>query len=132
MMVVSYRGCLIKIIAFLLMVGFAVFLSGCATPVAYTTKPMTEYDQHTSYAVEDFDGGFAITVYYSRYQFIPESDAVDMAAQSQLLALAYEIAESRDREIRRINEQTIKKSMGRNGVSGITSWSGTVKAFYAD
>ncbi|MBG80206.1 MAG: hypothetical protein CMJ39_05795 [Phycisphaerae bacterium] len=121
-----------KSIAVILLVGFAASLGSCATPVAYTTSPMTEYDQHTSYAVEDFDGGFTITVYYSRYQFIPESDAVNMAAESQLLALAYEIAASRDREIRQINEQTIKKSMGRNGVSGITSWSGTVKAYYKD
>ena len=93
---------------------------------------MTKLDQHTEYAVDEFDGGFSLTIYYSRYQFIPESDAVDAAAETQLTSLAYEIADRRNKKIQPINEQRIRKSMGRNGVSGITSWSGTVKVFYQD
>ena len=105
---------------------------GCATPVAYTTQPMTRLDQHAEYAVEDFDGGFTLTILYQRYQFIPESDAVDNAASSQLLSLAHDIADRRGKALKPINEQRVKKSMGRNGLTGITSWTGTVKAFYSE
>ena len=105
-------------------------LTGCATADSYTDKPMVEYDSHTSYAVDDTDAGFVLYVRYSRYQFIPESSAVDQAATSQMLSIAHEIADKRTRPIEPINEQRIKKSMGRNGFTGITSWSGMVPATY--
>ncbi|BBO86191.1 hypothetical protein DSCO28_67570 [Desulfosarcina ovata subsp. sediminis] len=50
-------------------------LAGCATPVSHTNIPLSTYDKDTEYGIEDRDDGFGITVYYSRYQFIPESDA---------------------------------------------------------
>jgi hypothetical protein len=121
-----------QILKSLLLIICTFYLNGCATPVSYTTAPMTKLDQHTEYVVDEFDGGFSLTIYYSRYQFIPESDAVDAAAETQLTSLAYEIADRRNKKIQPINEQRIRKSMGRNGVSGITSWSGTVKVFYED
>ncbi len=104
--------------------------SGCATPVGYTSQPLQRHDRDTTYRIDDHDSGFTITVYYSRYQFIPESDAVNAAGRSALLSIAYDISESRGRPIEPINEQRIKISMGRNGFSGTTSWSGTVKVFY--
>jgi hypothetical protein len=103
---------------------------GCATPVGYSEKPMQRSDKNTTYNVEDHEDGFTITVFYSRYQFVPESDAVSAAGKSALLSAAYEVADARGRRIQEINEQRIKMSMGRNGVSGITSWTGTVRAFY--
>lgn len=121
-----------KMSTLLLSIICACCLYGCATPAGYTTTPMTKLDQHTDYAVDDFEGGFSMTIYYSRYQFIPESSAVDEAAKSQLLSLAHNIADKRNRPIQPINEQLIQKSMGRNGVTGITSWSGTVKVFYQE
>ena len=91
---------------------------------------MTKSDKDTSYNVEEHDDGFTITVFYSRYQFIPESDAVSAAGKSALLSTAYDVADARGKQIKPINEQRIKMSMGRTGVSGITSWSGTVRVFY--
>lgn len=96
-------------------------LPGCATPVSHTNVPLSTYDRDTEYAVEDRDGGFSITVYYSRYQFFPESDALAVACKSALTSIAWEVAERRSREIVPINEQRIRISMGRNGLSGITS-----------
>lgn len=92
--------------------------------------PLAKSDKDTSYRVDDHPDGFTLTVYYSRYQFVPESDAVALAGKSALLSTAYEIADARGKKIQPINEQRIKMSMGRNGVSGITSWTGTVKVFY--
>ena len=106
------------------------FFSGCATPVGYTEDPMQREDKNTTYNVEDHENGFTITVFYSRYQFVPESDAVSEAGKSALLSKAYDVADARGREIKKINEQRIKMSMGRNGVSGVTSWTGTVRVFY--
>lgn len=105
-------------------------LASCATPVGYTEEALTRYDKDTTYRIDDHADGFTITMYYSRYQFWPESGAVLDAAKSNLTAICYDVADSRAKEIKPINEQRIKMSMGRNGLSGTTSWTGTVKAFY--
>jgi len=108
----------IKFLAAAVVVGG---LAGCATPVSHTNIPLSTYDKDTEYGVEDRPDGFGITVYYSRYQFIPESDAVAVACRSALTSIAWEIAERKGRKIEPVNEQRIRISMGRNGMSGITS-----------
>jgi len=113
-----------------LLISILFIFPGCATPVGYTEKSLTRIDKDTSYRVDEGEDGFAITVYYSRYQFIPESEAVSQAGKSALLSTAYDYSESHGKKIEPINEQRIKMSMGRNGFSGITSWTGTVKVFY--
>jgi hypothetical protein len=101
---------------------FAVILvSACATPVSHTNIPVSTYDKDTEFGLEDRPNGFAITVYYSRYQFIPESSAVATACKSQLTAIAWEHSDKVGRPIKQINEQRIRISMGRNGLTGITS-----------
>ena len=101
-------------------------LAGCATPVSYTNAPLATYDKDTEYRADDTPGGFTVTIYYSRYQFIPESSAVAVACKQALTALAYDLAEKRGRKIRPVEEQRIRMSFGRNGVTGITSCSATV------
>jgi hypothetical protein len=99
----------------------AIFLASCATPVSHTNTPLSTYDKDTEYAVSLNSDGFGITLYYSRYQFIPESSAVATSCKSQLTSVAWEYAEKQGRAIAPINEQKIRISMGRNGLSGITS-----------
>ena len=118
--------CFLRLMLFVAIFTFA----SCATPVGYAEKPMARYDKNTTYRVDDNSDGFTVTMFYSRYQFIPESDAVALAAKSNLTTLCHEIADSKGRQIENINEQRVKMSMGRNGVTGVTSWTGTVKAFY--
>lgn len=96
-------------------------ISGCATPVSHTNIPLATYDKDTEYGIEERPDGFGITVYYSRYQFIPESDAVAVACKSSLTSIAWEVSEKKGRQIEPINEQLIRISMGRNAISGITS-----------
>ena len=100
---------------------FVMMLTGCATPVSHTNIHLSNYDKDTEYGIEKRDDGFAITVFYSRYQFVPESDAVATACKSQLTAIAWEHADNEGREIEPVNEQRIRISMGRNGLTGITS-----------
>lgn len=97
------------------------FLAACATPVSHTNSPLSTYDKDTEYGLEDRADGFVITIYYSRYQLIPESDAVATACKSALTSIAWEVAEKKGKQIEPINEQRIRISMGRNGLSGITS-----------
>ena len=99
----------------------ALTLTGCATPVSHTNISLSTYDKDTEFGIENRPNGFAITVYYSRYQFIPESDAVATACKSQLTAIAWEHSDKVGKPIKQINEQRIRISMGRNGLSGITS-----------
>jgi hypothetical protein len=104
-----------------LLLGAMLLLTGCATPISHTNMPLSTYDKDTEYGIEERADGFGITVYYSRYQFIPESTAVATACKSQLTAIAWEYSDKSGREIEPINEQRIRISMGRNGVTGITS-----------
>jgi len=99
----------------------SIFLVACATPVSHTNTVLSTYDKDTEYGVEDRADGFGITIYYSRYQFIPESDAVATACKSALTSIAWEVSEKKGKQIEQINEQRIRISMGRNGLSGITS-----------
>jgi hypothetical protein len=105
-----------------LIAAFAL-LAGCATVVKHSDAPMSGYDKNTKYSVEPRPDGFGISVYYSRYQFVPESDAVAMACKQALTSIAHEQAAKRGREIEQVNEQAVRLSMGRNGLSGITSCS---------
>jgi len=112
-----------KIILIALLTGL---IAGCATPVSHTNTPVSKYDKNTRSGFEDNADGFTATIKYSRYQFIPESDAVAIACKSQLTELAWEHADDLGREIEGINEQRIRISMGRNGITGITSCEASV------
>ncbi|MGL0943375.1 hypothetical protein ACSTDY_13865 [Vibrio vulnificus] len=105
----------------LLALASLLLLAGCATPVKQTDIPLSIYDKDTEYGIRDRVNGFDITVYYSRYQFIPESDAVAQACKSQLTAIAWEHSDNVQRKIKPVNEQRIRLSMGRNAFAGITS-----------
>lgn len=107
-------------------IATAMLSAGCATPVAQSTATMTTYDKDTEYAVTPRDDGYTVAVNYSRYQFIPESVAVADACKSVTLVIAHEQAEKAKRKIQPINEQRLMISMGRNGLSGITSCSASV------
>jgi hypothetical protein len=112
----------------LLILGFVclVSLAGCATPVSHENVAMHTYDQNTEYSISEHPKGYTITVFYSRYQFIPESDAVATACKAALTSIGWETADKQGKEIKSINEQRIKISMGRNGLSGITSCQASV------
>lgn len=101
----------------------ASILAGCATATKQTDASMTPYDKDTEYALMPQADGFTIAINYSRYQFIPESGAVAIACKSALTAIAYEQAVKQGRKIQPLNEQRIRISMGRNGLSGVTSCS---------
>ncbi len=101
----------------------AIVFSSCATAVRQSDAPLSEYDKNTKYGIEPRPDGFGISIYYSRYQFIPESDAVATACKQALTSIAWEQAEKQGKEIVPLNEQAIRISMGRNGMTGITSCS---------
>lgn len=113
----------------LLILGFLLIsLAGCATAVKQTNAPMSQYDKNTKYTIEPRPDSFLVSIYYSRYQFFPESDAVATACKQALTSIAHEHASKAGRKIEQINEQAIRLSMGRNGLSGITSCSASAPA----
>jgi hypothetical protein len=115
-----------------LSIGVAALLLGCATAAEFTEAPMRPGGRNSEYAVEDSPDGFQITVRYSRYQFIPESDAVAVACRQELTSLAYDHADEVGKRIEQINPDRIRISMGRNGITGITSCSATAPAKWAN
>lgn len=110
---------------YIVFVFFLLSIFGCATPARLTNTPLLTYDKDTKFGVEEQPNGFIITVYYSRYQFIPESSALATACKSSLTFIAYEYADKKIKKIKPINEQRIRISMGRNGLTGITSCKAT-------
>ena len=108
--------------------ALAVLLQACATPMQQTDAALQTYDRDTEYAVAKRPEGFAVSINYSRYQFIPESSAVAIACKSQVTAIVHEHAEKIGRKIHPLNEQRVRISMGRNGLTGITSCSATAVA----
>jgi len=91
---------------------------------------MKPLDKDTDYSVTNTKNGFTISIQYSRYQFIPESQALIEGCKSSLLNAAYDHAETSNREIEPINEQRIRLSTGRNGFTGMTSCSAIVSVEY--
>jgi hypothetical protein len=106
---------------YLIYVIFLMLAVSCTTTGILTKTPLTKYNKDIKYGIEERPNGFAITLYYSRYQFIPESSALATACKSSLTSIAWDIAEMKGKKIKPINEQRIKLSMGRNGLTGITS-----------
>jgi hypothetical protein len=98
-------------------------LLGCSSATQFTNLPMIQYDDDTEYAVEQTANGFNIYVNYSRHQYFPETNIVVASCKSALTSIAYEYADQKGRQIMPINEQRIKISTGRNGMSGMTSCS---------
>lgn len=105
-------------LSLILIISF--FYCGCV-PVSHTNMPLSTYDKDTEYGIEENEKGFGITVYYSRYQFIPESSSVSIACKQMLTSIAWEYSDKVGKKIKPVNEQRIRISMGRNGLSGITS-----------
>ena len=97
------------------------FLAGCATARQQSDIDLGRSTKNADYGIGPRPDGFEIEIEYSRYQFIPESDAVATACKSQLFALAYQYADSAGRHIEPINEQRVSISMGRNGLTGMTT-----------
>ena len=110
------------------MVAIAVGLGGCATPSAQTPGVI---DKDATVKVDERPDGFNVSISYSRYQFIPESVAVQAACRQALTATAYDVADQRGKKIEPVNEQRIRISMGRNGLTGITSCEASVPVSWA-
>lgn len=104
----------------------AMLVAGCTTPMPQGGR--AEDDRDTGVTIQDTPDGFTVAVTYSRYQFIPETSAVATACRSQLLAAAHDTAARKGRAIEQINEQRIRLSTGRNGLTGMTSCEASVPA----
>ena len=115
--------------------GLRVNLTVCASIIglsACTTATLPDGpNTHANHSFRATADGFEISTTYSRYQFIPETDALVDACKSALLTGAYDHAAAQGRRLEPINEQLIRLSFGRNGVTGITSCAAGVAAQYA-
>lgn len=102
-----------------------VALAACSTPQTFTDKPMTAFDRDTDYAVEDTASGFVLTISYGRYQYLPEASSVAVGCRLAFANVAQGLAARKGRQIQPVDEQRINISLGRNGISGVTSCSAT-------
>ncbi len=113
------------------MVGLAL-LAACTTP-ADVSKPLTAGgDKNAKFDVKHTATGFTVDLRYSRYQFIPEADALMAACRSIATTRAYEEAKRRGKEIQPINQQTLRVSTGRNIINARTSCRAFVEAVWKE
>lgn len=105
-------------------------LVGCSSPNTYTNAEMTPYDDRTEYHIEDQADGFTIFVNYTQYSMVHSRIGISEAGKSAMMSLAYELADKRGKKLQPIEEQRVKMSTGRNGLSGNSFWGGTVRVFY--
>lgn len=110
-------------------ISVAALLAACTTPMPQG-GPKADVDRDTGVSVQERPDGFVVSVAYSRYQFIPETQAVMAACRSQLLATAHDVAERKGRAIQPIDEQRIRISTGRNGLTGTTSCEASVPVMW--
>lgn len=110
------------------MLAALTLLSACTTAADVSTPLAAGGDKNAKFDIKDTANGFTIDLSYSRYQFVPEADALLVACRSIATTRAYEEAKSRGKEIQPINEQTLRVSTGRNGLSGRTSCRAFVEA----
>lgn len=106
------------------------FLVGCGKPFIYSNETLIKYDNHARYRIGENEKGFKIIVYYSRYQFIPESVGVKVACRNYVKRIADEIAEQKGKKLLPIDEQEIRISINRDDYTGITSCSARVSVKY--
>lgn len=106
------------------------FVSACTRP-ADVSKPLSAGgDKNAKFTIKDTANGFTVDLRYSRYQFVPEADALLVACRSIATTRAYEEAKSRGREIQPINEQTLRVSVGRNIINARTACRAFVEAVW--
>ena len=101
-------------------------LAGCSTtttPLSYTDIKLStgSYGQGTQYGIENHENGFALAVYYSRYQFLSDGAVVVIECKNRLAAIAREYADDIGKKIEPINESRLRVSTGRDEFFGITS-----------
>jgi hypothetical protein len=82
------------------------------------------YDRHsgdTAWRLEETPSGFAVTVRQDLYRFIPHMGSVELNCRREAIALALTEARRRGRPNVELDERLVRSSVGRNGVTGITS-----------
>lgn len=105
-------------------------LSACTRP-ADVSKPLTAGgDKNAKFTINNTATGFTVDLRYSRYQFIPEADALLAACRSIATTRAYEEAKQRGKDIQPINEQNLRVSVGRNIINARTSCRAFVEAVW--
>ena len=105
-------------------------VTACTTP-ADVSKPLTAGgDKNAKFTINNTATGFTVDLRYSRYQFIPEADALLEACRSIATTRAYEEAKLRGKEIQPVNEQNLRVSVGRNIINARTSCRAFVEAVW--
>jgi hypothetical protein len=118
----------------IIILSFLLICCGCTAtqPKEMTQSNLIEYDRNSLYNLVEHDKGFYVNVLYKKYQFIPESSAVTLAAKSIASTIAYEHSDKISREIKDIPDGRYKISQGRDGLSGVTEVVVQVKCFYKE
>ena len=105
-------------------------LAACTTPADVSVPLGAGGDKNAKFSIKDTAQGFTVDLRYSRYQFVPEADALLVACKSIATNRAYEEAKLRGKEIQPINEQNLRVSVGRNIISARTACRALVDAVY--
>ena len=102
-------------------IALSILLMNCAIPVSHANTPLTRYDNHTEYRIENRDDGFNLTVYLKMWQLHQKNETVATICKIRLKEIAKEHSDITGKPINYILESDIQLTIGRNDESAITS-----------
>jgi len=113
-----------------LMVASVAMVAACTTPADVSMPLSAGGDKNAKFDIADTANGFTVDLTYSRYQFVPEGDALIVACKSIATNRAYEEAKKKGKEILPIDDDAIRVSIGRNILNARTACRAFVEATY--
>lgn len=112
------------------MIASVGMLAACTTPADVSMPLSAGGDKNAKFEIADTATGFTVDLTYSRYQFVPEGDALIVACKSIATNRAYEEAKQKGKKILPISDDAIRVSIGRNILNARTACRAFIEATY--
>ena len=108
-------------------------LSACAatTVPTYDLVDLEYYDEDTEYAIVPFDGGYDVSIAYSKYNFVHNAENHRTQCANKIVAIAKEFAEAASRPLDMPNVRRITFYNDRDTWTGVNTCRGNLTLNYS-
>jgi|TARA_R110000868_G_C10962970_1_gene768744 hypothetical protein len=107
-------------------------MSACATPTTptYDLAPLAYYDEDTEYAIVPFDGGFDVSIAYSKWNLVHYPEDHQIQCTNKIVSIAKEFSETSKRALDMPNVRRIIFFHKRDPWSGVQTCTGNLTLNY--
>lgn len=108
-------------------------LSACATPTipTYDVAPLAYYDEDTKYAIVPFNGGFDVTIAYSKWNLVHDAEDHQIQCTNKIVSIAKEFSGTSKRALDMPNVRRIIFFHKRDPWSGVQTCTGNLTLNYS-